>query len=143
MKIVAGNTTYSIHFGLMQFPRLSKGPLCANILLKHHGYAQHYHHYYLVLEWSVTIHSDLNGFLMICSNLVSLFHVLKWRGLRNQLKIVANQRMGNSDINCASKSIHTVYGGQCWSQYQSSRWIRDISCNRDSSDINSLFRKFC
>ena len=125
MKIVAGHTNYSIYFCLM----------------KYHSYAQHYHQYYLVLEWSVAMHSDLNGFLMICSNLISLFHILKWTGLRNQWLLINLWETQN--INCISKSIHTVYGGQCWSQYQSSRWIKDISCNRDYSDINSLFRKFC
>ena len=32
---------------------------------------------------------------------------------RFKKSVVANQPMGNSNINCISKSIHTVYGGQC------------------------------
>ena len=47
------------------------------------------------------MYSDLNGSLMNCSNLVSLFHILKWAGLKKS--VLANQRTGNSIINAYSK----------------------------------------
>ena len=110
----------------MQFQKLSKGHLYANILLKHHGHAQLYRHYRLGIECD-----HVFGSKWIANELFKPGFSI-WYSEVNRFKksVVGNQPMGNSAINSYS-SLHTVWG----SQGHFVKW--------GLSDIISLPRKFC